>query len=53
MIEAMKMYIANRIPRWLAYWCAIRVMSHATMGQYSSQIVPDLRATEALQRWDA
>jgi len=40
------------LPRSLVYWCAIRVMSHATTGEYDNQIVPDLTAMEALERWE-
>jgi hypothetical protein len=43
--------IAWHLPKNLVYWCAIRVMAHATTGQYSSQIVPDLTAADALKRW--
>lgn len=43
--------IAWRLPRQLAYWCAIRVIAHATQGQYGSQVVPELYAMDALERW--
>jgi hypothetical protein len=51
MKEKLQMTIAWRMPRWLAYWCAVRVMANATTGRYSKQVVPDLNAMEALQRW--
>lgn len=41
-----------RLPRWLIYWAAIRLMAHATTGRYGSQVVPDLYAMDALKRWD-
>jgi hypothetical protein len=41
-----------RLPRWLVYWCAIRLVAHATTGRYSDQVVPDLRAMDALERWE-
>jgi hypothetical protein len=44
--------IAFRLPRSLAYWCAIRVGSHATVGKYGNQIVPELLFVDALKRWD-
>jgi hypothetical protein len=34
-------------------WCAIRVMAHATQGRWSNQVVPDLLAMDALDRWNA
>jgi hypothetical protein len=33
-------------------WCAVRLMAHATVGQYSKQIVPELTAIDALKRWN-
>lgn len=42
-----------RLPRNLVYWCAIRLMAHATQGRYSTQVVPDLSAMDALKRWEA
>lgn len=51
MAEKIAMYIAWRLPRRLVMWCAIRVIAHATQGEYSSQIVPELSAMDALQRW--
>lgn len=42
-----------RLPRGVAYWSAIRVMSHATTGRYENQVVPELLAIDALKRWDA
>lgn len=45
------MWLAWHLPRPLAYWAAIRLGANATTGAYSSQVVPDLRLTEALERW--
>lgn len=44
--------LAWRLPRWLVYWCFIRVAAHATCGKYSATEVPSLTAMEALERWD-
>lgn len=46
------MWIAYRLPKRLVYWCAIRVSAHATTGKYSSQIVSELRAMDAIRRWE-
>jgi len=43
--------LAALLPRKLVYYASIRLMAHATTGKYSSQIVPDLTAMDALQRW--
>jgi hypothetical protein len=45
-------FLAWRLPRSLAYWCAIRVMAHATQGRYGTQVVPELTAMDALKRWE-
>jgi len=48
----LQIWIAHMMPRWLVYFCANRLIAHATTGQYSSTIVPELTAMEALKRWD-
>ena len=45
------MWMSMWMPRDLVYWCAIRLMSEATTGKYSYQVVPELKAVDALQRW--
>lgn len=50
-LEELSMMIAWWLPKRLIKWCAIRLMAHATQGKYSSQIVPELKAMDALQRW--
>ncbi|GLV28181.1 hypothetical protein TomTYG75_07050 [Sphingobium sp. TomTYG75] len=50
--ERLAIRIAWLMPRWLVMWCAIRVGAHATTGQWGSQVVPDLKFMDALQRWD-
>lgn len=44
-------WIANRLPKRLVYYCAIRVVVHGTTGTYSNQEVPALYATDALKRF--
>lgn len=50
--ERILIWLAWRTPRSLVYWCSIRLMTHATVGRYSGQVVPELTAMEALKRWD-
>ena len=50
--ETLWMKFVNKLPRRLVYWCAVRVAVEATTGQYSNQIVPELTAMDALQRFD-
>ena len=51
MKERILIWLAWRTPRSLVYWCSIRLMTHATVGRYSNQVVPELTAMEALKRW--
>ena len=46
-----KVWIAWKLPRRLIEWATIRLVAHATSGQYSNQIVPNLTTVEALRRW--
>lgn len=50
--EAFLIWIAWRLPKSLIKWCAIRLMAHATVGEYANQVVPELMAMEALKRWE-
>jgi hypothetical protein len=50
--EKLLMTIAWSMPKKLVMWCAVRLMAHATVGQYSKQIVPELTAIDALKRWN-
>lgn len=45
-------WIAWRLPRPLAMWCAVRVGAHATQGKWETQVVPELRFMDALKRWE-
>ena len=50
--QALWLWLAWRLPRKLVYWCAVRVGAHATQGDYSDTVVPELLVMEALERWD-
>jgi hypothetical protein len=52
MKESIWQKIAHMLPRKLVYFCAIRLMAHATQGKWSSQNVPELTAMDALERWE-
>lgn len=49
--EATAIKVAGALPHSVAKWAFIRVTVHATTGRWSNQVVPDLTAMEALQRW--
>ena len=50
--DRIKMFLVWRLPKWIVYWCVIRVGGYASTGQYSNQIVPDLTLIDALKRWE-
>lgn len=50
--ERLAMAVAWKMPRWLVYWCSIRLMAHATTGEHENQIVPELTGMDALKRWE-
>ena len=44
-------WLAYKLPQNVVYFASIRLMVHGTTGQYSNQVVPELRAMDALERW--
>lgn len=53
MKEKMLIWIAWHMPKSLVKWCSIRLLANATQGEYSSQVVPELYAMDALKRWES
>jgi|SoiMethySBSTD1v2_1073268.scaffolds.fasta_scaffold401848_2 hypothetical protein len=51
-VERVQMFVAWHVPRWLAYWCTIRVMAHATTGEYGMTDPTREPMMTVLQRWD-
>jgi hypothetical protein len=51
--ERIAMATAWKMPKWLAYWCAIRVIAHATTGQYGNTDPGMLSTMDALKRWES
>ena len=45
------LWFVGLLPHWVVYWCGIKLASHATTGEYSDQIVPELGMMDALRRW--
>jgi len=52
MMEKFWLWLAYRLPRPLVMWASVRLIANATTGQYSNQVVPELKAMDALQRWE-
>jgi hypothetical protein len=50
--ERFWLWLAYKLPRGLAYWCAIRIGAHATGSKYPTQVVPELTFMDALKRWE-
>jgi len=50
--EKLQRKIVWKLPHSIVMWAYIRVVSHATTGKWSNQVVPELSAMEALERWD-
>ena len=52
MKERIIKWIVWHLPKIIIYWATIRLICHGTSGKYSMQIVPELLAMNALERWD-
>lgn len=52
MINKFYEHISWYLPRKLVYYCAIRLIANATTWQFSRTIVPNLRALDAIKRWE-
>ena len=50
-LERLRLRLVYLLPRSVVYWCAIRLIAHATTGKHGAQLVGDLKAMEALDRW--
>lgn len=50
--ERFWMWLAWKLPNTLVKWASIRLMAHATTGEYGSTVTPELLATDALRRWN-
>ena len=50
-IEKLQFRAAWAMPRWLVYYCAIRLIAHATTGKWGATEAFEVRAMTALKRW--
>lgn len=50
--EKLQFWFAWKMPRWLVYFCSIRLIANATTGKYSNIEVPKLNAMDALNSWE-
>ena len=52
MFERIANWVAWHLPRRIVYHCAVRLMVHGTVGKWKEQVVPELNAMDALERWN-
>jgi len=45
------LWLADRLPRRLVYFAAIRMAVHATSGPWSNEEVPKVAMMDAIHRW--
>jgi hypothetical protein len=45
-------WLAWHLPKKLVYWATIRAGAHASTGEWSNQIVPEMYFVDVLKRWD-
>ncbi len=50
--EKLMMTLAWKLPKVLVKCASLRLMAHATQGEYSDTEVPELDVLTALGRWD-
>lgn len=44
-------FVARHLPDRVKYWATITVGAYATTGKYGNTVTPELRLTDALQRF--
>ena len=50
--DRLQMWLAWTLPKWLVKLATVRLIVHATTGEYESTVVPELTAIDALKRWE-
>jgi len=50
--EKLQTWFAWQLPKWLVGRAAVRLIAHATSGEYGSTVIPELTAMDALKRWE-
>jgi len=50
--STLPLWVANKMPKKIVYWCAIRVGVNATTKVYENQVVAELLVMDALKRWE-
>ena len=51
-LEKFQMWVAWRMPRWLTYWCSVRLIAHATAtDEHRHTAAGELTCMDALKVW--
>lgn len=45
-------WLVKKLPKRILYFCFVQVVSETTTGIYSKTVVPDLKAMDALKRFE-
>ena len=45
-------WFIDRLPRWIVYWCGMRLWVAGTTGKYDTTVAPELTLDEAIRRWE-
>lgn len=45
------LWLVWKLPKPLVMWSTVRVVAHATSGEYGDISAPDITAMDALKRW--
>jgi hypothetical protein len=52
MREKFTIWLAWHLPRYLVYWCAVRLISEASVSKkYENTVLSELTAMDALNHW--
>lgn len=52
-LDGLWLWLVRFIPRSVVYWAGVRLLAHATSGQYSDTHVANVSGIEMLRRWQA
>ena len=51
--EKIAIWIAWKLPTYLIVWCSIRLMAHATQGEWGNEEPGNVSIMDALKRWES
>ena len=40
-----------RLPKWVVYWCGVRLFAHATTGPWGHEEAPAVKLVDAMDRF--